>query len=239
MRPKISLELSQIRLNNVFVNSLKENTSKCGTVILEYITPSNIYSQLSSTMQNSFPTKSESYYVIAIYSITSIFISRFTFSDFNRIAHFIISCCVIRVSRNNPLTTTRFFLQHPPSLRVQANLLPSILSKPLLSSHPFSLARFKRFCCSKTMPIITVTINKHSTIQTTIPLSTYTQRIASLAPSYKSHFPSAHNFFPSFPSPFAYRVSIDSLANPRGSALPSIPTSSGAQRHTPMKLPFK
>lgn len=71
-RPKISLEISQIRLNNVFVNSLKENTSKCCTVILEYITPSNILSQLSSTMQNSFPTKSESYYVIAIYSITSI-----------------------------------------------------------------------------------------------------------------------------------------------------------------------
>ena len=97
-RPKFSLELSQIRLNNVFVNSLKENTSKCCTVILEYITPSNILSQPSSTMQNSFPTKSESYYVIAIYSITSIFISMFTFSDFNRIAHFIISCCVIRVS---------------------------------------------------------------------------------------------------------------------------------------------
>ena len=81
--------------------------------------------------------------------------------------------------------------------------------------------------------------NKHSTIQTTIPLSTCTQRIASLAPSYKSHFPSANNFFASFPRPFSYLVSIDSLANSRGSALPSIPTSSAAQRHTPMKLPFK
>ena len=119
----------------------------------------------------------------------------------------------------------------------------------LISSPPFSQSHcslpillsstIQTLFCSKTMPIITVTINKHSTIQTTIPLSTYTQRIASLAPSYKSHFPSAHNFFPSFPSPFAYLVSIDSLANSRGSALPSIPTSSGAQRHTPMKLPFK